>query len=228
MNILNNDIPKNCKVLKPWGSEYCIISCKSSSTKLLEINPGKKTSLHCHPTKKTGFILLSGDVKVKLGFYDTVYLKSLNKLMIRPGLFHSTINRSNKIAKILEVESPVDKDDLVRLEDDYGRKNRPYESIKNMKKLSSNDIIFQIPKVNNFKTYFLDKCKIKVEKTNDIKFLKKKKDEKIYAILDGGLASKDKKIVLAPGDIVRTDTIKKLSNNFGIKNNILYLEISKK
>ena len=50
-----NDIPRNQKVIKPWGSEYKIYSNSISSTKLLRINSDKSTSLHCHPIKKTGF-----------------------------------------------------------------------------------------------------------------------------------------------------------------------------
>ena len=51
-----NDIPRNQKVIKPWGSEYKIYSNSISSTKLLRINSDKSTSLHCHPIKKTGFV----------------------------------------------------------------------------------------------------------------------------------------------------------------------------
>ena len=39
--------------------------------------------------KKTGLIVVEGEVK-ELGFYDTKILKAPSKIMIRPGLFHST------------------------------------------------------------------------------------------------------------------------------------------
>ena len=38
-----NDIPKNRKVLKPWGSEYTIYRNSISSTKLLRIDYNKST-----------------------------------------------------------------------------------------------------------------------------------------------------------------------------------------
>ena len=69
-NKKNKDIPQNKKVAKPWGSEYSIYRNKISSAKLLKLNTNQKTSLHCHPTKKTGFILLDGKVDVEVGFYE--------------------------------------------------------------------------------------------------------------------------------------------------------------
>ena len=47
--------------------------------------------------------------------------------MIRQGLFHCTKNTSKDYATVLEIETPIDKDDLVRFKDDYGRENKPYE-----------------------------------------------------------------------------------------------------
>ena len=54
-------------------------------------------------------------------------LKSLDKVMIRRGLFHSTKALSENGAFIFEIETPVDKQDLVRLNDLYGRESKPYE-----------------------------------------------------------------------------------------------------
>ena len=46
-------------VFKPWGHEYVVYRYKNIlSVTLLNINPNKSTSLHCHPIKKTGFVLL--------------------------------------------------------------------------------------------------------------------------------------------------------------------------
>ena len=88
---------------------------------MLKIKKNHKTSLHCHPKKKTGFIVLDGKVEVELGFYEKVKLKAPSKLMIRPGLFHSTKALSKNNATILEVETPINKNDLVRFKDNYGR-----------------------------------------------------------------------------------------------------------
>ncbi len=221
----NNDIPKNSKVIKPWGSEYTIFKNSVSSTKLLRINKNKATSLHCHPVKKTGFILIKGSVEVDLGFYNKKKLRSLSRLMIRPGLFHSTKNHEHETALILEVETPIDKDDLVRFKDDYGRENKPYENENFMEKLSKKDPVFEEPQMNMVNSYKIENVVITVEKTNDIENLKKKDLNTIFAIVGGGLKSDNDLLVLSPGDIVGGDTIQKLTEVFKIDNQITYLSI---
>ena len=48
-------------ISKPWGSEYVIYRNKKKlSITLVKIKKNKSTSLHCHPKKKTGFIILQG------------------------------------------------------------------------------------------------------------------------------------------------------------------------
>tara|TARA_B100000989_G_scaffold298957_1_gene291394 strand:+ start:21276 stop:21950 length:675 start_codon:yes stop_codon:yes gene_type:complete len=220
-----NDIPKNSKVIKPWGSEYTIFKNSVSSTKLLRINKNKGTSLHCHPIKKTGFILIKGSVEVDLGFYNKKKLKSLSRLMIRPGLFHSTKNFEDETAIILEVETPIDKDDLVRFKDDYGRENKPYEDENFMEKLSKKDPVFEEPQMNMVNSYKIENVVITVEKTNDIENLKKKDLNTIFAIVGGGLKSNNDLLVLSPGDIVGCDTIQKLAEVFKIDKQITYLSI---
>ena len=220
-----NDIPENVKVIKPWGSEYTIYKNSVTSTKLLKIEYNKSTSLHCHPEKKTGFILINGEVDINLGFYNTKKLNSISRIMIRPGLFHSTKNLNEKTATILEIETPVDKDDLVRFKDDYGRANKPYENKNSMVELSSNDPVFKDPELNKAKSYLVDGVSIRINKTDDINVLRNSKTNSIFAILEGGLISDNNKYVLSPGDIVGIDTIKKLTEVFKINKFITYLNI---
>ena len=220
-----NDIPENYKVIKPWGSEYTIYKNSTTSTKLLNLEYNKSTSLHCHPLKKTGFILINGKVNISLGFYNTKKLESLSRIMIRPGLFHSTKNLHKETATILEIETPIDKDDLVRFKDEYGRENKPYENKNSMIRLSKSDPIFEDPKLNQSKTYNLQGVSILISKTNKIDTLKKSRKDSIFAVLEGGLVSNDIKYVLSPGDIVGMETIEKLTQVFKINNYITYLNI---
>lgn len=220
-----NDIPNNKLVLKPWGSEYKIYSNSILSIKLLRLGQKHSTSLHCHPIKKTGFILLKGQVEVDLGFYDRKKILAVSRLMIRPGLFHSTKNSGDSEAVILEIETPIDKDDLVRFKDDYGRQNKSYEGQKFLKNLSNEEIVFDEPSMNKNKIYNLENKNINIKKTNKIDDLKNEEKNKIFAILDGGLKSKNNLLVLSPGDIVGSDTIEKLSEVFEIDKYITYLKI---
>ena len=50
-------------VKKPWGFEYTIFrNLNKLAITYVNILPKKQTSLHCHPSKKTGFIILSGNL----------------------------------------------------------------------------------------------------------------------------------------------------------------------
>ncbi len=218
---------KNLMVKKPWGEEYIICKTNKSATWHLKINTRKKTSLHCHPNKKTGFILLDGKVEVMIGFYEKKILKAPDKLMIRPGLFHSTKALSKKDCIVLEIETPINKNDLVRYKDNYGRENKPYEGASKMKKLE-NELVFKVPRAFGSYKYKYKNLNITVEKIKTLKklTLKRKKDT-IFGILDGGLVDNKKKYVLSAGDIVRTNTVKKLSEVFKINKQITILTCSK-
>ena len=218
---------KKYVVNKPWGKEYLVCETKNTATWYLDIKKGHKTSLHCHPKKKTGFILLDGKVEVMLGFYEKRVLKAPAKLMIRPGLFHSTKAISKNGAKVFEIETPIKKEDLVRFKDDYGRSNKPYEGKNKMILKSPDDYTFEIPKMNNSNNYQFKNSIITIEKHRSIKKLKKKQKNIIFAILDGGLVDKKKRFVLSPGDLVRLDTINKLGKVFDVNKSITFLTYSK-
>ena len=65
-----NNFYCNNVVYKPWGYEYVIYNNTNRlAITFLKINSGHKTSLHCHPKKKTGFIILSGKAQVQIGIY---------------------------------------------------------------------------------------------------------------------------------------------------------------
>ena len=111
------------------------------SVTLLQINNNKSTSLHCHPQKKTGFVLLDGKALIQLGLWksERKIFNSPSKLMIRTGLFHSIKCISKKPLLALELETPVNKNDLVRYNDKYGRaKNPTKKEIKLLKKFRFN------------------------------------------------------------------------------------------
>ena len=120
--IENNNFYCNKVVYKPWGYEYVIYSSANRlAITFLKINYGQKTSLHCHPKKKTGFIILSGKALVQIGLYkenNKIY-NPLSRLVFRPGLFHSIKSASKQGLFALEFETPFKKNDLVRFKDAY-------------------------------------------------------------------------------------------------------------
>lgn len=109
---------------KPWGWEFEVTSNQSFALWYLEIFPGKSTSLHCHLRKTTGYIVLSGQVEVEF-LSSKVILNAGDSINLRPGVFHRTRSLGKK-ANVLEIESPNEKDDLLRLEDESGRMDSSY------------------------------------------------------------------------------------------------------
>ncbi len=220
----------NRVVYKPWGYEYTIYrNLNHLSVTFLKINYNKSTSLHCHPNKKTGFMIISGRALIQLGLWKSTaeYYSAPSKLMIRTGLFHSIKAASKNGVSALEFESPVDKNDLIRFKDDYGRETKPYEGKKFTKKIQSNFIKFKKPRLGKNQTYKMSKVKISLEVHKNFKNLINKKMSTIFAILDGEIIDKQRKNVLSYGDIIRTGTLKKLSEVFKIKKYLTVLSVSK-
>ena len=193
---------------------------------MLNIESGKNTSLHCHPIKKTGLTLLDGKIEVDLGFYEKRTLEAPDKVMIRPGLFHSTKAVSSKIT-MLEIETPIDKSDLVRFQDEYGRAEKPYEGSEFISELNEDAIMFAQPVEHEIKKYVFNQSIVTIERHLDTKMLINRSLDTIFTVLNGGLISKSEKIVLSPGDVVRTETIQKLAEVFNTTNYIDILTVSK-
>jgi len=214
----------NTKVNKPWGSEYLIYENSEVALWLLIINKGENTSLHCHPSKKTGLLLLSGQADVDLGFYNTKRLSAPSKVMIRPGLFHSTKALSDDGIIVIELETPVDKEDLVRYKDEYGRQEKPYEGKEAMTLLDSKDIIFDNPKFGKSYNYKFNESFVSLHRFNNLDDILSLPEDTIIAVIEGGMVSKNGSYVLSAGDIVHTETVKKLAEVFSIKSHLSILK----
>ena len=217
-------------VYKPWGCEYVVYrNLNNLCVTLLSIDYNKTTSLHCHPNKKSGFILLSGKALFQLGLWKdrSEVHTSPAKRMIARGLFHSIKSLSKKGLIALEFETPVDKNDLVRLKDDYGRQHESYEGKKFTKKIGSKFIKFKKPKLGKSLKYKINNVSLTLEVHKNFKKIVKNKTSTIFAILDGAITDKNGRSVLSYGDIIRTDTLKKLSELFRIKNKLSVLKLVK-
>ena len=116
----------NIVVEKPWGHEYVLYENDNLAIWHLVIKPGYGTSFHSHPHKKTGLILLDGKALVSF-MNDERVLNKFDKIIVRVGVFHKTFNIDTEDLHLLEVETPKDKGDILRLEDNYGRAGQPYE-----------------------------------------------------------------------------------------------------
>lgn len=115
-------------VKKPWGNEYLLYQNEFVQIWNLFIEHGKSTSMHCHPNKKTGLILIEGEAMFSQLSGNT-RLEPFDAVVIEAGAFHKTIALNEGGATVLEVETPPAKHDLIRLQDAYGRENLAYEGL---------------------------------------------------------------------------------------------------
>jgi len=111
-------------VKKPWGFEYSVFK-DGISVRVLHINKGEETSLHCHMKKDVLIILLKGRAKLfrtgdHIDYMEDVELKPMFVRQIPKTIFHRTSAIEDSI--VLEVESTGNVHDLVRGEDKYHRK----------------------------------------------------------------------------------------------------------
>lgn len=118
-------------VRKPWGYEFLVFGSDAVGIWFLRINKDHATSMHCHASKKTSLILLSGRALCNT-FLHRNFLLSGDALTMEAGVFHSTKALSLDGVYVLEVETPPNKPDLVRLADGYGRETTGYEGTQEM------------------------------------------------------------------------------------------------
>ena len=115
------------RITKPWGHEVERFCNDDISVWFLNVRPDCETSLHCHIDKTTLLFVLSG--KGTLLTLDKTYGMSEGGIfVIEKGAFHRTRADSNGLM-LYELEHPVNKRDLVRLEDKYHR-GQGYERVQ--------------------------------------------------------------------------------------------------
>lgn len=109
------------KVEKPWGYELIWAHTERYVGKILHIHRGESLSYQYHVVKDETIRLLSGLLEMDLevdGQRSTVQLAPGECLHIVPGMKHRMT--AVETCDVLEVSTP-ELDDVVRLEDRYGR-----------------------------------------------------------------------------------------------------------
>lgn len=107
---------------KPWGKEIWFAHTDRYAGKILEIKKGHRYSLQYHKNKQETQYILKGLIKMTYGSTTTtlkeIILNPGDKMDITPGTIHRAEGLED--SEILEVSTP-ELDDVIKLEDDYGR-----------------------------------------------------------------------------------------------------------
>ena len=124
-NVVNLDawVKEPRRVDKPWGWELIWAETDRYVGKVLFVKAGESLSLQFHREKEESWYMQSGRAKVELGDAGDPVLKE--EVVAAPAFFHfvpGTVHRISAIEDTLvyEVSTPH-LDDIVRLEDNYGR-----------------------------------------------------------------------------------------------------------
>ena len=205
---------KDIVVNKPWGKEYLIYQNKNLGIWYLHIDESQQTSMHCHPKKNTGLVVLDGHAEV-----------SFLKIMIFRGRFHSTKALSSGGAHIVEVEAPQDKHDLVRLNDAYGREGKPYEGRSSEVPKTSECLWIEDPDRGSSKEYSFKGSTITIESILDKEQLLNRPYEESLILLDGGLVSERGDYIVQPGDVIAGHTLNTICPHFDTTKEVLVLSI---
>ena len=206
---------KDIYVKKPWGYEYLLYENENAALWMLYISKNESTSLHSHPKKTTGLILLNGEAQIDF-INDSKKISAPKKEMFRRGLFHKTTSLSKDGIFVLEIETPNEKNDLVRLNDSYGRSKKGYENSKNFYNRDDDMLWINEEEIIENEEFIYKTVKFYVYKLNNINDLYLFEDDEIIMFLKGGLYKiiDDKKVfITVPGDIGVNNIVKKVAKN---------------
>ena len=110
------------KVYRPWGSYEGLVQGDRFQVKLIIVKPGAKLSVQMHHHRAEHWIIVKGTAKVQRGD-ETILLTENESTFIPLGTVHSLENPGKIPLELIEVQSGsyLGEDDIVRLEDVYGR-----------------------------------------------------------------------------------------------------------
>lgn len=110
------------KVYRPWGYYDSIDSGDRFQVKRIVVNPGAQLSLQMHHHRAEHWVVVQGTAQVRCG--DKTMLLGENESTYIPlGETHQLVNPGKFPLEIIEIQSGsyLGEDDIVRLEDLYGR-----------------------------------------------------------------------------------------------------------
>lgn len=109
------------RVDKPWGHELVWAETARYVGKILHIRAGQRLSRQYHRVKEETLLLQGGEMDLELGApgaIETRRMKAGDVFHCVPGTVHRMIGVTD--VDVIEVSTP-ELDDVVRLEDSYGR-----------------------------------------------------------------------------------------------------------
>ena len=107
---------------RPWGTFTVLDEAESFKVKRIEVLPGKRLSYQKHSQRAEHWFVVQGAAKVTLDDRDIVVAAG-QAIDIAIGSAHRVENPGDELLVFIEVQrgSYLGEDDIVRLQDDFGR-----------------------------------------------------------------------------------------------------------
>ena len=107
---------------RPWGSYTVLEDAPDHKVKRIDVLPGKRLSYQKHTKRSEHWFVVQGSGLVTLDGVDVV-VQAGTAIDIPLGAAHRIANAGEELLVFIEVQhgESFDEDDIVRLEDDFGR-----------------------------------------------------------------------------------------------------------
>jgi mannose-1-phosphate guanylyltransferase/mannose-6-phosphate isomerase len=111
---------------RPWGSYTVLEEGERYKIKRIVVNPGERLSLQMHYHRSEHWVVVRGAAKVTIGDKD-VHIHENESAYVPKSTLHRLENPGKVPLEIIEVQNGeyVGEDDIVRVDDVYGRTKKP-------------------------------------------------------------------------------------------------------
>jgi mannose-6-phosphate isomerase-like protein (cupin superfamily) len=108
--------------IRPWGKFERFTLNESSTVKIIAVKPGKRLSLQYHNHREEFWRILEGKAKITLGKKIKIAREG-DEIFVKKKQLHR-IEALSKPVRFLEIAfGKFDENDIVRIDDDFGRIN---------------------------------------------------------------------------------------------------------
>ncbi|ABO49927.1 mannose-6-phosphate isomerase, type 2 [Desulforamulus reducens MI-1] len=113
---------------RPWGSYTILEEGFFYKIKRITVLPGKKLSYQLHHHRSEHWVVVKGTAKVTIEGKET-FVRSGESTFVQTGFKHRLENPGKVLLEVIEVQlgEYLNEDDIVRLDDDFGRSSGTLE-----------------------------------------------------------------------------------------------------
>lgn len=107
---------------RPWGWYETVSEAPGNKVKRIRVHPGQQLSLQKHHQRAEHWVVVLGTARITIG-QRQFDMQPGEACDIAKGQVHRLANQTDEPVEIVEVQfgDYLGEDDIVRLEDDYGR-----------------------------------------------------------------------------------------------------------